>query len=153
MGSFDLERIGALGHNDWSAGYMRRETYWNWACLAGRLRNGKRIGLNVSCGVNETSFTENCFWINGRLYKLDMVHFEYDRSNIFSPWWIRSNDGKLDLEFHPSGKHSETINAFIVASNFHQLFGRFYGKVKLSRWRSAKINGLYGYTEDHYAKW
>ena len=33
--SLDLAAIGARGHHDWSAGYMRRETFWNWGCLAG----------------------------------------------------------------------------------------------------------------------
>jgi hypothetical protein len=56
---YDLAEIGIHGHHDWSAGFMRRETFWNWGCLAGRTADGRSAGLNVSCGVNETSVTEN----------------------------------------------------------------------------------------------
>ena len=34
---FDLEHIGALASVDWSAGYMRRETSWNWGSLSCKL--------------------------------------------------------------------------------------------------------------------
>src|SRR5690606_9267474 len=69
LGNFDLAQIGAFAHHDWSAGYMRPETNWNWACLSGPA-DGLRVGLNLSCGVNETSFTENCFWLDGELIKV-----------------------------------------------------------------------------------
>jgi len=153
LGQFELGKIRALGHNDWTAGYLRRRTYWNWACFAGYLPRGRQIGLNVSSGVNETGFTENCYWLNGKFHKLDTVHFEYDRTLPMKPWYISSYDKKIELEFRPEGKYSERINAVIVASNFQQLPGRFFGKIKHSRFRTYNIKGLLGFAEDHYAKW
>ncbi len=44
LGTFDLGAIDALGHNDWSAGFMRRETFWNWASIGGRLADGRTLG-------------------------------------------------------------------------------------------------------------
>ncbi|MEL0028119.1 MAG: DUF2804 family protein, partial [Perlucidibaca sp.] len=50
----DLAVLGAMGHHDFSCGYMRRETFWNWACLSGMSRadDGREValGLNLSCG-------------------------------------------------------------------------------------------------------
>lgn len=57
FGRFDVENC--LGHTDYSAGYMRPETWWNWAFVSGSV-DGKAIWSNVSCGVNETSYSENC---------------------------------------------------------------------------------------------
>ena len=151
--SYDLAAIGAAGHHDWSAGYMRRETFWNWGCLAGPLQDGRVVGMNVSCGVNETSFTENCFWVDGRLHKIDSVSFEYDRFNLEKPWKLSSRDGRLELEFRPEGKHVEKINAWIVASDFNQLFGRYHGWLRTAEDEKIPIEGVLGYMERHYAKW
>jgi hypothetical protein len=151
--SYDLGAIGALGHHDWSAGYMRRHTFWNWACLAGRAADGRAIGLNVSSGVNETGFTENCFWIDGTLHKLDSIHFQYDHRDLMKPWRVTSFDGRLRLDFHPEGSHVERVNAWIVASNFNQLFGRYAGVLSTAAGERIPIDGMLGYIESHYAKW
>ena len=148
----DLAAVGATGHHDWSAGYMRRETWWNWACISGRLPDGRRVGLNVSCGVNESSYTESCFWVEGALVKVDAVAFEYDGQDLRKPWRIRSNDGLVDLTFHPLGSHGERVDAWIVASSFEQLFGRFEGRLGAGG-DAVVVDGLLGYAEEHFARW
>jgi hypothetical protein len=151
--TYDLGAMAIRGHHDWSAGYMRRHTFWNWGCLAGALADGRIVGLNVACGVNETSFTENCFWLDGRLHKLDGVAFEYDRTDLRRPWRLSSYDGRLALEFHPEGAHAERVNAFVVATDFTQLFGRYHGSLATAAGERIAITGMLGYAERHYAKW
>lgn len=144
---YDMQAINAYAHHDWSAGYMRRETFWEWACFSGEL-NGQRIGLNLSCGVNETSFTENCYWIDGKLIKVDTVKFEYDRDNAASQWHITSCDGQIELRFTPEGFHAEKQNLIVAASNFKQFFGYFEGRVG-----ELQLAKQYGFVEDQYSKW
>jgi len=151
--TYDLAALPIYGHHDWSAGYMRRQTFWNWGCLAGALAGGRIVGMNVSCGVNETSFTESCFWLDGRLHKIDSVAFTYDRRDLMRPWRVTSYDGRLDLEFHPEGAHAERINALVVATNFNQLFGRYSGSLVTAAGERLTIDGMLGYMESHYAKW
>lgn len=151
-GEVDLASSGALAIRDWSAGYMRRETFWNWASCAGRLADGRRFGLNLASGVNETGFTENCFWLDGRLVKVDSVHFDYDRGDLDRPWRITSQDGRIDLTFTPEACHAERVNAWILASNFHQLFGRLKGTVREGD-QTIPIDGLLGFVEEHFARW
>lgn len=151
--AYDLATLGIHGHHDWSAGYMRPETFWNWGCLAGRTADGRIAGLNVSCGVNETSVTENCFWLDGRLHKVDTVAFEYDQRDLMRPWRLRSADGRVALDFVPEGMHVERVNALILATNFHQLFGRFTGTLTTAEGERVAITDMLGFCEDHYAKW
>ncbi|MEZ4550591.1 MAG: DUF2804 family protein [Desulfobacterales bacterium] len=33
---------------------------------------------DLACGVNETSYTENAFWIDGRMTKVDTVAFDFN---------------------------------------------------------------------------
>jgi uncharacterized protein DUF2804 len=150
---FDLGTLGIHGHHDWSGGFMRPETFWNWACLAGRVADGRIVGLNVSCGVNETSVTENCFWVDGRLHKVDTVAFDYDQGDLMRPWRVRSADGRVQLEFVPEGMHVERLNAILLASNFQQLFGRFTGTLTTAAGERIAIAGMLGFCEEHYAKW
>ena len=150
-----LEEINALASVDWSAGYMRRETSWNWGSLACILADGRRLGFNLAAGVVETSFTENALWLDGALHKIDMVDFQFQRySNDKSDnrWQLRSNDGKINLMFEPVGLRQDKTNLLIIASNFTQHFGRFYGQITLEN-EVITLNGEWGFTEDHYAKW
>lgn len=148
---FDLAGMGAMGHHDFSCGFMRRETFWNWACFSG-VSDGHRLGLNLSCGVNETSFTENCLWLDGRLIKVNLARFEFDRKHLMQPWRVCSDDGQADLCFTPVGLHREYLNLGLVASNFKQLFGHFDGQLRIGD-KVITIQSLPGFVEDQYAKW
>ncbi len=138
---------------DWTTGYMRRNTFWSWASAAATLSNGKSFGLNLSCGVNETGFTENAFWIDGKMVKVDTVSFVYNIDKPDEKWKIFSNDKKIDLTFYPENSRNEDTNMFFVASKFTQFVGIFEGSVKNDNGEEFKIERCYGWAEDHYAKW
>ena len=152
LGEFDLRALDCFAHHDWSAGYMRPETCWNWACLSGEAQ-GLRVGLNLSCGVNETSFSENCFWLDGELYPVGGVRFAFDRDQPLAPWRIHSGDGRVELRFEGRGLHAERVNALLLASNFKQVYGRFSGRLCPPGRPAVPIDNLWGFVEDHYAKW
>lgn len=152
LGDFDLGAINAFAHHDWSAGYMRPETHWNWACLSGEVA-GLRVGLNLSCGVNETSFSENCYWLDGELLPVGGVHFQFDRDQPLQPWQIRSGDGQVELNFRGHGLHRERLNLGLLASNFKQVFGCFQGVLRPPGRAPVVIDNLWGFVEDQYVKW
>lgn len=152
FGTFDLAAIDAFAHHDWSAGYMRRETVWRWACLSAMVE-GRRLGLNLSCGVNETGFTENCFWLDGVLHKVDTVAFRFDHDDVLKPWHITSFDRQVDLWFEAAGLHQERLDLGMLASNFKQVFGRFHGEIRPEGQPVIAIDGQWGFVEDQYAKW
>ena len=148
----DLAAIKALASVDWTAGYMRGETFWNWASMSATLADGRRLGMNLAAGVNETGFTENALWLDGRLIKVDMVDFQFSRYEAASEWRIRSADGLVDLHFTPAGQRKEKLNAVLMASNFTQHFGVFQGQIRL-RNEVVEIDDVWGFVEDHYARW
>ncbi len=148
----DLAEMNSLASVDWTAGYMRGETFWNWASLSATLADGRRLGMNLAAGVNETGFTENALWLDGQLIKVDMVDFQFSRYETRSTWHIRSADGLIDLQFTPVGQRKEKQNAFIIASNFTQHFGLFQGRICLAN-EVIEIADMWGFAEDHYARW
>jgi hypothetical protein len=103
--------------------------------------------------VNETGHSENCFWIDGKLHRLGPVAFEFDRRDLMKTWNLRDSDGRLELEFTPEGMHTEKTNAFIAATNFQQMFGRYRGMLQTRDGETIEIQGHLGYAERHYSKW
>lgn len=152
----DLAILGAMGHHDFSCGYMRRETYWNWACLSGNATRADgrpvAVGLNVSCGVNETSDSENCLWVDGRLVPVAGTRFRFDAGNILAPWRVESNDGRVDLHFEPLGLHREALDVKLVSTHFRQVFGRFDG-ILHDEHGPLRVSGLTGFVEDQFIRW
>lgn len=150
---YDLASLNACGHHDFSIGRMRRDTFWNWACLSGPDNSGNVLGLNVSCGVNETSYSENCFWVNGACFPVAGMRFDYDHDNLMHPWQIQSLDGRIKLCFQPEGRHHEYLDVLLLASNFSQLFGVFSGELTDPNGRVYTVDGLCGFVEEQFARW
>jgi hypothetical protein len=150
--SRDIEEERSFGVRDYTLGYLARQTFWNWASGGGRDRQGNRIGFNLVQGINETGFTENGFWINGRLVKTDVVDFRYDDLDLLKPWQIESNDGRVRLRFLPAGKRSANTNAGLLVSQFQQPFGRFEGTLREGD-QVWELQDVSGFTEEHFAKW
>lgn len=139
--------------SDWSAGFMRRNTFWNWAAIASPLRDGRALGLNLSFGTNETGFNENAFWIDDKMIKTGPVNFEFRDNNPKNTWHIESGDGKINLNFHPENYRKENIYAVAVISKFTQLMGTFNGELKTDDNEILSVKDCPGWAEDHYARW
>jgi hypothetical protein len=150
--SWDIQEEQSFGVRDYTLGYLARQTFWNWASGGGMDKKGNRIGFNLVQGVNETGFTENAFWINGRVVKTDVVDFRYDDLDLLKPWHIDSNDGRVRLRFLPDGKRSANVHAGLIVSKFHQPFGRFEGTLRNGD-QVCELQNVSGFTEEHYARW
>lgn len=138
---------------DWSCGFMRRETAWNWASISACLPDGRSLGLNLAAGVNETGVTENALWLDHRLLKLDLAMFRYNRYQPDQPWQITTSDKRVRLEFQPLGSRVEKVNAWLLASNFRQFFGYYSGEIRTALGEVVRLEQVPGLAEDHYAKW
>ncbi|RPH51002.1 MAG: DUF2804 domain-containing protein [Desulfobacteraceae bacterium] len=149
---WEISEIKSSGVLDYTLGYLARTTFWNWASGGGFDVSGKRIGFNLVQGVNETGFTENVFWINGRMVKTDVVDFKYSDLDLLKSWEINSNDGRVNLLFYPEGERASDINIGLIASRFHQPFGRFEGRLTDGK-ESWQLKNAAGFAEEHYAKW
>lgn len=153
LGAIDLQQAGCFGHHDFSAGYMRRDTFWNWACLSGITSAGQRLGLNISWGVNESGWSENCLWLDDVRYALPQVQFYFDRDDERSVWRICSSNEGVELRFVPAGCFSEQINAVVLASRFRQYFGCFEGRLLTAAGHCIVIENMRGFVEDQYSRW
>lgn len=150
---FDVASLGALAHHDYTTGFLRPETWWHWACLAARLPDGRRLGLNLSCGTNESGYRENGGWLDDRWFDLDGVLFDFDPDDTERPWRIWGTDGRFDLTFTPGHGYHAHHESDALATNFHQLFGHFDGWLETATGDRLSLANLAGFSESQYLRW
>ena len=144
----------ALATLDWGRGVWEYKSYWNWASSSWFLPDGTRFGLNLGLGFGDLSYaTENCFFINGKIHKLDRVTFNYDNTNFMKPWYFGSNDGRLGLTFTPFFERVARSNLLVITSEVHQLFGHYHGFVIDDNGKKINIAHCIGWAEEHHARW
>lgn len=145
--------VGALAHHDYTTGFLRPETWWHWACIAARLDDGRRLGLNLSCGTNESGWRENGGWLDDRWFDLGGAIFEFDPDDTERPWRVTATDGRFDLTFTAGHGYHAHHDSPALATNFHQLFGNFSGWLTTDDGERIAIDGLGGFTESQYLRW
>lgn len=143
----------ALAGLDYTHGYLARETRWRWAQAGGRLPDGRLLGLNLVEGHNDGEVTENGLWIGGELSQPGHARFELDDGDPMKPWRITTDDGRVDLHFHPEGARAEDLDLKVVVSQYVQPVGTFEGIVKDAEGNLVEVSKLPGVVERHRARW
>ncbi len=149
----------SLGNLDWGRGVWEYRSFWVWASASGFLSDRRTIGLNLGFGFGDTSAaTENTLILAGRVHKLGQVDFTYDPADFKRPWRMLASNGPsrtrgLDLEFTPFVERVAKINLGVIASEVHQLFGRYRGTARTDDGEVIRIDDLIGFAEEHHARW
>ncbi len=145
----DLKDQQFMAAIDDTCGMLRPETAWHWLSLSGVDTTGKRLGLNLATGVNETFSTENSIWQDGKISELPAVLFERTAKD---QWRIFSASGDIDLNVSTTWRRHEAKNFIVVASQFSQWVSLVSGKIKINgEW--VEIPAQVALLEQHYARW
>jgi hypothetical protein len=150
----DLTPGDSLGNLDWGRGVWEYRSFWVWASASAFLPDGRTMGLNLGYGFGDTSAaTENAIILDGRIHKLGEVRFDYDPADFMHPWRMVSSDGRLDLEFVPFRERRAETHLLLIDSVVHQMFGQYRGRVVSDEGETIEIQDLFGFAEEHYARW
>lgn len=140
----------AGGWRDWTSGRQDRTTTWRWAAGAGRDQRGRRIGLNLSTGMNGRGPGEDLVWIDGEPHPVDLDHLAPTEAVATGPWRV-SGPGWA-LRFEPWGVRAADERLLVLRSTYTQPIGRFVGTVPGPDGEPVEV-ALTGVTEDHLAVW
>ena len=147
---------GAYGCLDYGRGVWPLHTIWNWGSASG-IQGGRLVGLNVGGRWTDgTGMTENGLCVDGVLTKIsEDLAFEYDRSDFMKPWRVRTTvtdriDLRFDPEFERSSQSGRRESWFTEA---HQMFGEYTGYITPDYGARMEIAGLFGWIEEHEARW
>lgn len=149
-----LSPESSLGSLDWGRGVWEYASFWQWASASGFLPDGRTVGLNLGGGFGDTSqATENAFFLDGCLHKLDQVKIDYDPTDYLRDWRFSDNQNRLSLEFIPFKERVAVTRLGIIDSEVHQVFGRYSGFLVSDDGERVDLEGLIGFAEDHRARW
>ena len=116
------------------------------------------FGFNIGYGFGDTSAaSENVLLYEGKIHKLNQVIFHIPmkdgKEDYLSPWIFTSDDKRFELQFQPVMDRSARVNAGVICSDQHQVFGKFSGTAVLDDGRTLQINNLMGFAEKVRNKW
>jgi hypothetical protein len=145
----------AWGVLDVGRGRWPYETRWNWGGGAGTATTGEVVGIQVGGKWTEgTGFTENGIIVDGRLSKLGAeLAWYYDWDRPTEPWRVVDPTGRMDLTLHPvHDKHSK-VDAVLLRTEVHQVFGRWSGTVVTDDGVELTVDGILGFAEESRSRW
>ncbi|MDR0878184.1 MAG: DUF2804 domain-containing protein [Treponema sp.] len=137
----------AWGIFDWNRGVRPRQDLRFWAAACG-LSNGRRVGFSVGYGsADPAQGTENAFFVEGKLHKLDQVTFHISPANWLLPWRFTSNDNRLEMTFTPHQERVDRNRMLLFSITRHQVCGFFSGKVILDDGTAVEFQNITGFAE------
>jgi hypothetical protein len=142
-----FSRGNGWGIYDWNRGVRPRGDIRYWAAACG-MNEGRHFSFCVGYSSADFSLgTDNCFFVDGKLHKLDQITFHIPLSDWLSPWRFTSNDNRLEMTFTPHQERLERRRFFLYSSTRRQVCGYFSGKVQLDDGAIVEFSSLTGFAE------
>ncbi len=157
----EVHRLGrdagpAWGVLDVGRGRWPYATRWNWGGGAGAATDGTTVvGLQFGGKWTEgTGHTENGVIVDGRLTKIGTeLEWDYDWDAPLRPWRVRHPDGSLDVTLTPRHDRHTKVQALVLATEVHQVFGTWAGHVTTDAGTEVRIDGIPGFAEESRSRW
>ncbi len=153
-----LERAegGAWGVLDVGRGRWPYRTHWNWGGGAGRAAGGGPVvGIQIGGKWTEgTGATENGILVDGRLTKIgEELVWDYDWARPMRPWRVRAPSGAIDLTLTPRYDRHVKVNAIVLGTEVHQVFGTWSGTVRPDGSGALRVERIQGFAEESRMRW
>ncbi len=151
-GAPDTEAWAVL---DVGRGRWPYSTRWNWGGGAGHATTGAVVGLQFGAKWTEgTGFTENGVIIDGRLTKIgEELNWSYDWDRPLQQWRVSHPDGSLNLTLTPRYDRHTKVNAVVLGTEVHQVFGTWSGFVSDEGGNVHPVEGIQGFAEESRSRW
>lgn len=135
---------------DWTLGAQDRTTTWRWAAAAGHAADGRRVGCNVSTGMNGGGAGEDVVWWDGVPHPLVVDELGPAGAHLSGDWRLAGPGWALTQAV--AGVRSADENLLVVRSRYVQPVGTFTGTVPAPDGTPVEVT-MVGVTEDHVARW
>lgn len=145
----------AWGVLDVGRGRWPYSTQWNWGGGAGRSVEGAVIGIQIGAKWTEgTGFTENGVLVDGVLTKIgDELTWDYRWDEPLQPWHVSHPDGSLDLTLAPVYDKHTKVQALVMGTEVHQVFGTWTGRLTTDAGAVHHVEQIQGFAEESRSRW
>ncbi len=145
----------AWGVLDVGRGRWPYRTRWNWGGGAGRTTDDRVVGIQVGGRWTAgTGATENGIIVDGRLHKLGReLEWDYDWSRPMKPWRVVDPGGRLDLRLVPRFDKHTRVEAVVLGTEVHQVFGAWSGTLVTDEGEELTLPHAIGFAEESRSRW
>ncbi len=144
---YDFNPQTDFGTLDWGRGVWTYDNTWFWGSGNCDI-NGKAFGFNIGYGFGDTSAaSENILFYDGKAHKLDDITFNLPKDSYTDSWTFTSSDGRFEMDFVPVIDRCAKINAGVILTDQHQVFGKMSGKATLDDGEVIEIKDVMCFAE------
>jgi hypothetical protein len=113
------------------------------------------VGVQFGAKWTEgTGATENGVIVDGRLTKIgEELVWDYSWEHPMRPWRVTHPDGSLDLALATRFDRHSKVQAGLLATEVHQVFGRWSGHVTTDDGEVHHVDGILGFAEESRSRW
>jgi Domain of unknown function (DUF2804), N-terminal/Domain of unknown function (DUF2804), C-terminal len=151
--NLEMDPKTCFGLLDFGRGFYPPRLFWYWATGSGKDGDGKLVGWNLGHGNNPDEVNENTLFYDGKLHKIGSVNCEVPSGDLYKPWKVWTDDGRVDLVYSPENAKYNEVNLGLLYSKGQGVLGVFNGSVKLDSGRRINIKDLFGIYEWVDQKW
>ncbi|MDR2150740.1 MAG: DUF2804 domain-containing protein [Spirochaetaceae bacterium] len=131
----------------WERGVRPRTDAHFWASGCG-MSDNRQISFSVGySSADSSNGTENVFFFDGRLYKLDQVTFLISPNDWLKPWHFTSSDNRIEMEFKPHNEIIEYNQVIFHIEKRRRVFGSFSGTIILDDGSERTFHNITGIAE------
>ena len=142
-----------FGTLDWGRGVWTYDNTWYWGSGNGVV-DGKAFGFNIGYGFGNTkAASENILFYDGKCHKLDDVTFHIPPDSYMKPWKFSSSDGRFEMDFAPVLDRAAKIDAKVIVSDQHQVFGKLNGTAILDDGTKLEVRDMLMFAEKVHNKY
>ena len=84
---------------------------------------------------------------DGIAHKLADVTFHIPEDDYLKPWTFSSSDKRFEMTFQPVLDRAACINALVIVTDQHQVFGKLSGKAVLDDGRVIEVKDMMCFAE------
>jgi hypothetical protein len=130
---------------------LPHRTDWTWGTFAA-LVDDAVVGASFASRPHEAGQEEeSALWVGGGSEPLSEITFSTDPDDPTSPWSITSLDGRLDVTFTPSRRHTVHRDLGLFAIDYFTMYGTYDGVVRGVS-GAHRIEGVHGVCERMHAR-
>ena len=151
--TYEFDPETDFGTLDWGRGVWTYDNTWYWGSGNGVV-DGKAFGFNIGYGFGNTkAASENILFYDGKCHKLDDVTFHIPPDSYMKPWKFSSSDGRFEMDFAPVLDRAAKIDAKVIVSDQHQVFGRLNGTAILDDGTKLEVRDMLMFAEKVHNKY
>ena len=140
-------RDNAWAIYDWKREARPKRDIRFWAAACG-FADGRLAGFSFGYSLADASTgTENAFFLDGIIHKLDQVTFHIPPADWLDVWKFTSSDKRLEMTFSPFQERTEHRRLFFHSVKCRQVCGTFSGRVILDDGSSLAFWNITGFAE------